>query len=286
MFKATISKVLTFSCVDGPGNRLVLFCQGCNFNCKACHNPHTMGVCDHCGICIPKCHAGTLSLKDGRIAFDPEACDHCDDCLRACPINANPMSREMSVDEVLDIIRENAAFLDGITASGGEATMHLKFLFALFEAVKADPDLCHLTCMIDSNGYLGPESWARILPVTDGVMLDIKAMDADTHTYLTAARNRRVLESALLLKAAGKLHEVRFLIIPGYTDQSKEVAQFTAFVEALGKDTRIRLNAFQHHGVIGPARSWPTASKETVERIAGIMRRHGIEDVATPVVYV
>ena len=33
--RATVSKVLTYSIVDGPGNRLVVFLQGCNFDCAA-----------------------------------------------------------------------------------------------------------------------------------------------------------------------------------------------------------------------------------------------------------
>ncbi len=37
-----INKILNFSSVDGPGNRLVVFFQGCNFNCIYCHNPETI----------------------------------------------------------------------------------------------------------------------------------------------------------------------------------------------------------------------------------------------------
>jgi pyruvate-formate lyase-activating enzyme len=37
-----INKIINFSCVDGPGNRLVVFFQGCNFNCIYCHNPETI----------------------------------------------------------------------------------------------------------------------------------------------------------------------------------------------------------------------------------------------------
>ncbi|WP_257979896.1 4Fe-4S cluster-binding domain-containing protein, partial [Aeromonas salmonicida] len=57
---ATVSRWLPFSCVDGPGNRLVLFLQGCNFRCPGCHNPHTMGLCDHCGDCVATCPSGAL----------------------------------------------------------------------------------------------------------------------------------------------------------------------------------------------------------------------------------
>lgn len=33
---------IEFSAVDGPGNRFVVFLQGCGFDCVACHNPHTI----------------------------------------------------------------------------------------------------------------------------------------------------------------------------------------------------------------------------------------------------
>lgn len=37
-----LADVVPFSWVDGPGNRFAVFLQGCNLDCLACHNPHTM----------------------------------------------------------------------------------------------------------------------------------------------------------------------------------------------------------------------------------------------------
>lgn len=288
---AQISRVLTFSCVDGPGNRLVLFLQGCNFACPGCHNPHTIGVCNNCGDCIPACPRDALSLRDGAIAFDPAACDGCDLCLRACPISANPMVQHLGPGDVLAMLRENLGFVSGITVSGGEATLQLKFVIALFAAIRAAPDLAGLTCMVDTNGHLGAEAWARLLPVTDGVMLDVKAMDRDRHRALTGRDNDRVLASARIVQAAGKLQELRYLMVPGMNDQEEEIAALIGFARDLGLQAgqaggpRIRLNAYQHHGVRGPARDWPKMTRDGLEAVAARLRGAGLTEVVTPVVY-
>ncbi|MEA7543838.1 dihydroxy-acid dehydratase, partial [Salmonella enterica subsp. enterica serovar Montevideo] len=41
---------------------------------------------------------------------------------------------------------------------------------ALFTAIKADPQLQRLTCLVDSNGQLSETGWQKLLPVCDGVM--------------------------------------------------------------------------------------------------------------------
>ena len=283
--RATVSKILTYSIVDGPGNRLVIFLQGCNFVCAGCHNPHTIGQCNHCGDCIPACHVNALSLVDGRIAYDPLACDHCDACLDICPISANPMTREYSVAEILELAREHRPFLTGVTVSGGEPTMQLGFIIELFRAIKSDEELAELSCFIDSNGHLSASGWETVLPVTDGVMLDIKSFDSATHQALTGMQNVKSLESARLLQAAGKLHELRFLLIPGETDSDAELDSLIRFAKALGADTRVRLNAFQHHGVKGEALGWEKMTEAGVRKAAERLRAAGIGNIATPAVY-
>jgi pyruvate formate lyase activating enzyme len=283
--RATVSKILTYSIVDGPGNRLVIFLQGCNFVCAGCHNPHTIGQCNHCGDCIPACHVNALSLVDGRIAYDPIACDHCDACLEVCPISANPMTREYSVAEILELAREHRPFLTGVTVSGGEPTMQLDFIIELFRAIKSDEELAELSCFIDSNGHLDASGWDNVLPVTDGVMLDIKGFDSSTHQALTGMRNVKSLESARLLQAAGKLYELRFLLIPGETDSDAELDSLIRFAKALGADTRVRLNAFQHHGVKGEALGWEKMTEAGVHKAAERLRAAGIDNIATPAVY-
>ena len=54
--RAQIASYIPFSWVDGPGNRFVLFFQGCNFDCLACHNPQT--------IPLKSTHAESLSVAE------------------------------------------------------------------------------------------------------------------------------------------------------------------------------------------------------------------------------
>ena len=50
-----VTDCLESSAVDGPGNRFIVFLQGCGFDCLACHNPYTINPCDDCGACLPAC---------------------------------------------------------------------------------------------------------------------------------------------------------------------------------------------------------------------------------------
>lgn len=116
--RALVSKLLPFSCVDGPGIRLVLFLQGCNLRCRGCHNPYTIGRCDDCAQCVAACPHQALSLQAGKILWDALSCRQCDTCLQGCPRQANPMALSLSVDDVLMQLRRQAAFIKGITVSG------------------------------------------------------------------------------------------------------------------------------------------------------------------------
>lgn len=228
--QAIVSKILTFSCVDGPGNRLVIFLQGCNFDCITCHNPHTINHCDHCADCVAHCPTGALSLEQSKVAWQPTSCIGCDKCIAICPHKSNPKMQRYSVEELLELINKHHLFLSGITISGGEATLQLGFIIALFKAIKATPQLAHLTCFIDSNGSLSAHGWEKLTPYIDGAMIDLKAWQATTHLWLTGRDNQRVIATMDQLATADKLHEVRLLYIPGKTDLMSEIEALASYL--------------------------------------------------------
>ncbi len=290
--RASVSKILTFSCVDGPGNRLVIFLQGCNFRCLNCHNPHTIGHCDACGVCVEACPQQALMQQryhqggaGKQIVWNSDACISCDACIDNCDKNASPRTYEYSVEQVLSLIDRNLAFINGVTISGGEATLQAKFIAELFRAIKQEAKYRHLSCFIDSNGSLSTTAWAKLLPVTDGVMLDLKAWSDNTHQWLTGYKIDKVIESIKFLANKGKLYELRLLHIPAKTDFELHIEALSEFLNDLPSEVIIKLNAFRNHGTQGDAKTWPNCSAEEIERLASELSLFGVKNIQLPIVY-
>jgi pyruvate formate lyase activating enzyme len=263
-----IAGIVRSSLVDGPGHRFVLFLQGCNFDCIACHNPSTIGRCTGCGVCVEFCPHGALDvLNDGEIIYDPAACDHCRACIAPCPIDADPSIRLATVDEIAGEIGAVAGFIGGVTVTGGEPTLQLEALVALFEVLGADPATAHLTRLLDTNGTLDRAGWERLAPVMEGAMVDLKAGTDDVHRRITGHDIGPVRQSIVLLHRMGRLAEIRLLVVPGVTDTAEELTAWAGFVHRVDATIPVRLMGFRHSGTRTIAHRWPEATPGDVDRV-------------------
>lgn len=267
---------IEFSAVDGPGNRFVLFQQGCTFDCLSCHNPYTINPCVDCGDCVPVCPTQALSVDAvGRVVWDAGACDGTDRCIEVCPYDSTPKARVLEVARVLDAIRPAAPFLSGVTVSGGEATMQASFLRALFDALAADPALGRLTRFVDTNGDAPRATWDLLAPVLDAAMVDLKALDADVHRALTGADNAATLASIELLASRGQLYEVRLLMLPGHNDSADQLARTGDWLAAVDPRLRVKVIGYRAHGVRPTPVPLRTPTREQLESYADQLRARG-----------
>lgn len=240
-----------------------------------------MGICDNCGDCIASCPQQALSLQNGVVSWNSHLCEQCDTCIQQCPRQSSPMTLTYTVDELIAITRKYAAFINGITVSGGESTLQLPFLIDYFKAVKEASDLQHLTCLIDSNGTLSLNGWQKIAPFMDGAMIDLKSWSEETHIYLTGRSNQRIKKSIKWLSEHNLLAELRLLYIPEKTDYLENIEPLSQFINSLGKSITIRINAFHNYGVYGEAQNWYSAKEDDVKQLKEKLIDKGIISIKT-----
>jgi pyruvate formate lyase activating enzyme len=132
----------------------------------------------------------------------------------------------------------------GFTLSGGEPLMQDRFAVKLFTAAQ----LMGVHTAVETNGSLGSRLTDAELETIDLVLLGIKTWDAKRHRQLTGMEIGPVLDFARRLAARRKPVWVRFVLVPGLTDDAKDIAQIANFTASLGNVERVEVLPFHQMG--------------------------------------
>jgi len=132
----------------------------------------------------------------------------------------------------------------GFTLSGGEPLMQDRFVVKLFTAARA----MKIHTALDTNGYLGDRLTDQDLEAIDMVLLDIKTWDPDRHRRLTGMDVGPVLTFARRLADRHKPVWLRFVLVPGLTDDPDDVAHIARFAAGLGIVERVDVLPFHQMG--------------------------------------
>lgn len=254
-----INKIIPISTVDGPGARTALFLQGCNLACAYCHNPETQNLCISCGLCVQGCPSGALATKEGKVLWDPNLCIDCDRCIQVCPHSASPKVQWLTAEEAFAQVTRNQPFIRGITTSGGECTLYPAFLTELFTLARK----AGLTTLMDANGTVDLTQFQRLLSLTDGVMLDLKAWDEDVFHRLTQKRPTGALVRNLKhLAQLNKLEEIRLVCHKDWVDVEAALRGVAQTLGSALKAQKLKLIAFRPYGVTGPMKNLSSPTSE------------------------
>lgn len=146
--------------------------------------------------------------------------------------------------DVLQQIERSAAFLSsaggGVTVSGGEPLAQPEFAHELLRGSKA----LGLHTALDTSGYLSDRLTDEMLGDIDLVLLDIKAFDPGKYRDLTGVELEPTLRLAERLSAACKPVWIRYVLVPGLTDDRADVAALAAYVRGLSSVERIEILPF------------------------------------------
>ncbi len=132
----------------------------------------------------------------------------------------------------------------GFTISGGEPLMQDRFVVKLFAAAKS----MGIHTALDTNGGLGARLSDAELETIDLVLLDLKTWDAQRHKELTGVEVGPTLDFARRLGERRRPISVRFVLVPGVTDDAEDVAQIAKFAASLGTVERVDVLPFHQMG--------------------------------------
>lgn len=214
--------------------------------------------------------------------------------LSGCPLRclycANPDTWHMrdgkpaTVDEVMAEIAKYRAFLTtaggGVTLTGGEALLQPAFTASVLRRCKE----LGLHTALDTSGFLGARASDALLADTDLVLLDIKSFDVRTYRRLTGGDLAPTLDFATRLDRSGKRVWIRYVLVPGWTDDEDAVEGLAGFLSGLGCVERVdilpfhKLGAHKYEalGVPFPLRDTPVPDTALVDRVRGQFRGHGL----------
>ena len=167
----------------------------------------------------------------------------------------------------------------GLTISGGEPLVQVHFTKRLFAAAKA----MGLHTALDTSGFLGARADDEYMRQVDLVLLDIKSWDPETYRRAVGQDIKPTLQFAERLAALGKPVWVRFVLVPGLTDDPANVEGIARFVAPMKNVEWVEVLPFHQMGVF----KWkamglkyelsdtPTPSPELVERVRNQFRDAG-----------
>ena len=158
--------------------------------------------------------------------------------------NGTPVRLERAVEVVAQYRQGLRTMKGGLTISGGEPLLQYPFLSRLFPAVHQRG--IHTT--LETNGFLGARLTDNDLASIDLVMLGLKAIEPDLHKRLTGMDNKPVHEFACRLAARKHPVWIRFVIVPGWTDNMEEVDRMAEFAVGLGNVERVDVLPFHQMG--------------------------------------
>ena len=154
----------------------------------------------------------------------------------------------VTVDDMMEEIERYADFLikygGGVTLSGGEVMVQAPFVETLVGRMKARG----LHVALDTNGYLGDHVSDRLMADVDLWLLDIKAFDEAIHMRVTGQPNASVKAFARRLSDAGERMWIRFVLVPGLTDDMDDIAHLADFVASLDGVERVEVLKFHQMG--------------------------------------
>jgi pyruvate formate lyase activating enzyme len=158
--------------------------------------------------------------------------------------NGIPVTLARAVEEVGKYRQGLKTMRGGFTLSGGEALMQHRFAVKLLAAVRA----MGVHTALDTNGFYGDKLSDDELETADLVILDVKCWDPERHRRLVGMEIGPTLAFAERLAARRRPVWLRYVLVPGWSDDPADVGGVARFAAGLGNVERVDVLPFHQMG--------------------------------------
>jgi pyruvate formate lyase activating enzyme len=118
----------------------------------------------------------------------------------------------------------------GITLSGGEPLLQPEFAAEILKACKEKG----LHTAVDTSGWVDQASLEKVLPFTDLLLLDVKALNTAEYEWLTGKTEEKFRRTLELLKKRKQELWLRYVVLPGINDSPRHQEQLKELLNYLG----------------------------------------------------
>lgn len=187
---------------------------------------------------------------------------------------------EYTIHEVLEKILKAKTYMEasngGVTISGGEPLLQVDFLIKLFKELKK----FNINTAIDTSGsFKITKKIEELLSLTDLVLLDIKHINNEKCIELTGSSNENTLNFAKYLSNNNKPILIRQVLIPGITDDEKDLLDLKNFISTLKSVQEVELLPYHNLGKYKwknlnleyPLEGYRIANDEDIEKASKIL---------------
>jgi pyruvate formate lyase activating enzyme len=208
-------------------------------------------------------------------------CEYCHNPDTWTMSNGIPVSVTKAAEQLGKYRHGLKAMSGGFTLSGGDPLMQHRFAAKLLAAAKS----MKIHTAIETNGFYGDKLSDGELDTIDLVMLGIKTFDTARHLALTGKDNAPTLQFARRLAERGRPLWIRFVLVPGLTDDLDDLAKTAAFAAGLGNVERVEVLPFhqlgrfkwERLGLDYKLRDVTAPTPELTERALEVLREAGLK---------
>lgn len=183
--------------------------------------------------------------------------------------------KNYTIDEVIKKILRSKPYFEasngGVTISGGEPLLQVRFVTELFKELKK----LNIHTAIDTSGsFKINDTIKELLSYTDLVLLDIKHINSEKCKNLTGISNENTLNFAKYLNENNIPVWIRQVLVPGITDNEKDLHLLKEFIDSLSNVQKVELLPYhdmgkfkwEQYGEEYPLKDTPIPTQEQINK--------------------